>query len=183
MRRRRTPLASTNAGFGLVDICVALVVLSGALGILVVAVFSGIRMARADEETAIANQALRSAIARLQALPARDAFAILNDDSADDIDGETSAEYLDLSEHLLSDREGEALTISVLLPVDEAAPGALREDLDLPELGLPRDLDGDGTIDSADHADDLVLLPVLLRLEWQGASGAHTLQMATILSD
>lgn len=172
-----------RAGFGLVDICVALFVLATSLGVLVSAVFSGIRLARSDEETAVASQALRAALARIDALTAREAFAILNDEEADDIVGQTKDTYLVLEETILGDRSGEPVTIQVTFPVDEQQPGVVREDLELPALGLPRDLDGDGAIDSSDHADDLVILPVLLQLEWEGASGIQTVQMATILSN
>lgn len=172
-----------RAGFGLVDICVALFVLSASLGVLVGAVFSGIRLARTDEETAKASQALRMTLARIGSLPARDAFAVLNAEDADDLAGQTSAAYLALGEELMTDRDGNPVTIQVTFPVDEANPGVVREDLELPALGMPRDLDGDGEIDSNDHADDLVILPVLLRLDWEGASGPQSVQMATILSN
>ena len=181
--RRSLPGAKLRGGFGLVDICVALFVLSASLGVLVSAVFSGIRLARSDEETAVASQALRSALARIGSLPPREAFAILNAEKADDIAGQTSAAYLALEESLLGDSSGQAVTIQVVFPVQDDLPGVLREDLELPALGMPRDLDGDGEIDSADHSGDVVLLPVLLRLEWEGAAGLQSLQLATILGD
>lgn len=161
----------------------ALVVLSISLGVLVGAVFSGIRLARTDEETAQASQALRTALARIGALAPRDAFAILNDEDGDDLPGQSADSYLAVDELLLSDREGTPVTIQITFPVEADAPGVVREDLELPALGLPRDLDGDGEIDAADHSADLVLLPVLLRLEWQGSAGPQSLQMATILGD
>ena len=140
-------------------------------------------LARSDEETAVASQALRSALARIGSLPPREAFAILNAEKADDIAGQTSAAYLALEESLLGDSSGQAVTIQVVFPVQDDLPGVLREDLELPALGMPRDLDGDGEIDSADHSGDVVLLPVLLRLEWEGAAGLQSLQLATILGD
>lgn len=180
---RSTPSRHVRrSGFGLVDICVALVVLSISLGILVSSVFSGIRMAKSDQETAAANQALRSAMTRLEAAPAREVFAVCNLDASDDLQGQSASSYLAIPTYALTDREGGALSITASFPVLDQAPGVLREDLDLPELGLPRDLNGDGTIDSGDHADDFVLLPILLTLEWDGPSGAHSVRMATILT-
>jgi len=173
--------SAPSAGFGLVDLCVALVVLSIALGVLVGAVFSGIRLTRTDEETAKASQALRTALARIGNLDPRDAFAILNADSSDDLAGQYASEYLDVGEHLFTDRHGQTVTMLVTFPVPEGEPGVLREDLELPELGMPRDLDGDGDIDGANHASDAILLPLLLRLEWEGSAGPQSLQMATIL--
>ena len=79
-------------------------------------------------------------------------FAILNDEASDDVQGQTAAQYLFVVEELLTDRQGQPVTIQVTLPVDADQPGVLREDLELPALGLPRDLDGDGEIDGSNHA-------------------------------
>jgi prepilin-type N-terminal cleavage/methylation domain-containing protein len=59
--------------------------------------------------------------------------------------------------------------------------GELREDLELPRLGMPHDLTGDGEWDELDHAADYRILPVLVRLEWQGASGGASFEMLTLL--
>lgn len=39
------------------------------------------------------------------------------------------------------------------------------------ELGMPRDLDGDGKVDNTDVSGSAVLLPVILTLEWRGIGG------------
>ena len=39
------------------------------------------------------------------------------------------------------------------------------------ELGLPRDLDGDGSATNTDVSATATVLPVVLRLRWKGASG------------
>ena len=44
--------------------------------------------------------------------------------------------------------------------------GALREDVFMPELGLPMDLNGDGVIDAQNHALDYKVLPVTIQLRW-----------------
>jgi len=172
-----------RAGFGLVDICVALVILAGSLGILVGTVVSGIRMSRSDEDLAQANQALRMTLARFNALTPQQVFAICNTDQSDDLDGYTSADYLGVAPHTLTDRHGAALSIAITFPTADGAPGVVREDLDLPALGLPRDLNADGVIDSNDHSGDFVLLPVALTLDWESSAGPQHVQMATILSD
>lgn len=181
MRNGFRPRPGARAGYGLVDLCIALVVLSASLGVLVGAIFSGMRLARTDEETAVASQVLRTALARIGTLTPREAFAVLNAEPADDLQGESAQSYLAVRELVLTDRQGQAVTVQVTLPVSDDQPGVLREDLELPALGMPRDLDGDGTIDGADHADDALLLPLLLRLEWEGSSGPQSLQMATVL--
>ena len=58
----------------------------------------------------------------------------------------------------------------------------LREDGDDPLLGMPRDLDLDDETDAADHADDYRILPVLVRVRWNGPVGPKQLQLVGTLS-
>jgi len=67
----------------------------------------------------------------------------------------------------------------IVFPLDD--DGALREDLELMRLGMPRDLSGEGEIDELDHSGDYRLLPVLVRLRWRGAAGDATFELATVL--
>ena len=48
-------------------------------------------------------------------------------------------------------------------------------------LGMPRDLNGDGVIDSEDHAGDYVLLPVKVRVNWRGITGDRSFEVCTVL--
>ena len=58
----------------------------------------------------------------------------------------------------------------------------LREDVIDAELGMPKDLNGDaGVIDALDHAANYRLLPVRVRVEWQGAIGPRRVDIQTIL--
>lgn len=59
----------------------------------------------------------------------------------------------------------------------------LREDFEDEELGLPRDLNGDNILDDLDHADDYLILPVRIRLEWQGVAGTRRFELFTMLCD
>ncbi len=43
------------------------------------------------------------------------------------------------------------------------------------DLGLPRDLDDDGSADNADAVDTAVLLPVVLRVDWRGPKGDRSI--------
>jgi len=64
------------------------------------------------------------------------------------------------------------------------SPGPrLREDVEIPELSMPCDLDVDGLVDSADHAGDYEILPVVVRLRWQSRSGPRELELYTLLAD
>lgn len=58
----------------------------------------------------------------------------------------------------------------------------VREDLQLPELGMPRDLNGDGAQDALDHSVDKRVLPVLVRLRWRGATGISRMEFRTLVA-
>ena len=51
------------------------------------------------------------------------------------------------------------------------------------EVGMPRDLNGDGAIDAADHSGDYRVLPVRIRVLWRGAGGDQELEIATALTN
>lgn len=57
----------------------------------------------------------------------------------------------------------------------------LREDLARPELGLPRDLDGDGAIDSTPKNATYQLLPVMIELRWKSPVGDRSMRVAVML--
>jgi hypothetical protein len=60
-------------------------------------------------------------------------------------------------------------------------PEQLREDVVDAGLGMPRDLDGDGVIDGADHEANYTLLPIRVRVQWRGVSGVRTFDLETVL--
>lgn len=72
----------------------------------------------------------------------------------------------------------------ILLPELEVQPGGwqIREDLNQPELGLPRDLNGDSILDGQDHSHDYLQLPVCVRVRWQGSTGPAVYQLDALLT-
>jgi hypothetical protein len=63
------------------------------------------------------------------------------------------------------------------------APSQLREDVVLPDLGMPRDLNGDGVVDASNHDVDYTLLPVLVRVRWRSASGTGQFELRTMIGN
>jgi len=59
----------------------------------------------------------------------------------------------------------------------------LREDFVDTELGLPRDLSGDSIIDDEDHSADYLILPIRIRMRWQGVYGERTLDLYTMVGE
>ena len=65
-----------------------------------------------------------------------------------------------------------------------AAPAwELREDHQDERLGMPRDLNGDSILDDLDHASDYILLPVRIRVEWQGRNGPRSFEIHSMLTE
>lgn len=169
-----------RAGFSLVDICVAVAILAVALGTLIGTVFHALRLEQANEETAAASQLIRSMLERIQTTAFADIYATYNATPDDDpVPGADPFAALLSEDRLLTLGKKDGAVVTVLFPGAES--GELREDAVDTRMGMPRDLDGDGAIDAGDHADDYTLLPLTLRLEWDGSSGTRSLEMSTIL--
>jgi hypothetical protein len=172
--------ATRTGGFSLVDLCVALVILAVAVSSLVGATFSALRLDRVNESRAAASQALRSVVEDMKALELTLVYPAFNTSPDDDPDPDYDyRSKLDLSTKLPHGMFVATPVAEILLP--ENPQGQLREDLDEPLLGMPRDLDGDGLIDAEDHSADYELLPVLLKLQWESPTGLQTVQVATVL--
>ena len=171
------------SGFSLVELAIAIVVLVVALGGLSGTVVSTARLARANEQRALADEALRRLAAELHVTPFGDIFAAYNTDPADDPDGPNTGPggAFDVQglRPLLDDPDG-AVGAIVFPTMVEAGDLQLREDVALPELGMPRDLNGDG-VDALDHSDDYLVLPVSLEIEWLGSGGVSRSRMDLIL--
>ncbi len=59
----------------------------------------------------------------------------------------------------------------------------VREDFVDARLGMPRDLNGDSVIDQLDHSQDYLILPVRVRMRWQGVFGERTLDLYTMVGE
>ena len=58
----------------------------------------------------------------------------------------------------------------------------LFENVSIPELGLPRDLNGDLAVRELDIADRYQVLPVTVRITWSSAGGRRVLEIPTMYS-
>lgn len=126
----------------------------------------------------------RRVLERIQSEDIAQVFALYNSDGADDPGGAGTAPgpnfAVDGLNELASDADG--FVGQVLFPV--AAQGGLeqlREDLPNPSFGTPKDLNGDGLIDAADHSADYQVLPVRVRVTWISDSGPASVELKTIL--
>jgi type II secretory pathway pseudopilin PulG len=179
-RTRRT------AGFALIDVMIAGVVLTIAVVGTSGAMLSGLALQRTESESSIARQAARRAIEELQGVPFEEVFRAYNATVGDNAGLTVAARGPSFAVAGLTpdpaDVDGQCGR--VMLPIVNAgAVETLSEAFVDADLGMPGDLNGDGVQDALDHSGDYVVLPVRVRVEWRGIAGPMRYDLATILSE
>lgn len=172
-----------RSGFSLVELMIAVVVLTVAVSGFSSSVLSSLVLGRMNRETDIAQQAARRVLEEIQGEEFAQVFAAYNDALGDyagagaEVGSGFAVDGLDL-------RAGDAdgLAGRVEFPtIDAGGVDELREDVVDAGLGMPRDLDGENGIDGADHAGDYELLPVRVVIEWNGVRGDRRMALETVL--
>lgn len=173
----------TRAGFSLLEVTAAIAVLTISLCGITGSIVASDRLTQVNQESALAESAVRQAVESLRGAPFATVFAQFNGTNADDPGGVVSpgADF-DVPGLSATPDDADGLPGRIEFPV--AAGGAadeLREDGNDPALGLPADLDGDGVIDATDHSADYRILPVRVQVAWTGSTGRRTLTVETVL--
>ena len=165
----------------MVEVMIVFVVLTVAMALFTSTVASTSRQRLAKRESVLAAEAGRRMLEVLRNEEFVGLFARYNASAADDPPLVTSpGPHFEVTGLTPADGDADGCVGEIVFP----APGpVLREDAVDPPLGLPRDLDGDDTIDAEDHASDYVVLPILVRLSWKSQAGTRTLEMYTLLAD
>jgi hypothetical protein len=157
-----------------------------AVGGLSSAVVSSIRLSRTNEESAIADDAARRMIADLRTVGFLDIFASFNTDPGDDPSGAGSGPGPNFAVVGLTPRNDDAdgLVGEIRFPTAPLGLGlALNENsADHRDLGLPRDLNGDGDTTDLVQTDYLVL-PVIVRIQWTGSAGRSFIELRTVITE
>ena len=169
----------------MVELLVTAVALILALSAFLRSIVGEMSETQGDYETVIAARAARAKIEQLIGEHHRRVFARYNGSAADDPLGEGSAPGCDFAVEGLPVREddvdGYAGRIVFPTPtprsmsLSERAGGALE--------GCSRDLDLDGRVDSPDVSANYQILPVTVRIEWEGPRGPRSYSLSTILGD
>jgi type II secretory pathway pseudopilin PulG len=173
---------ASRAGFSQLElICAVAFLLIATLGFSQ-SLIAGMRLADATHERALAIQAARQCLEELEDGTFAQVFARYNADPADDpgVAGSAPGSAFAVAGLNALGDDADGKVGEIVLP---ASGTQLREDLDLPELGLPRDLDGDGVIDATNHAGDYQLLPVLVRVEWRSKGAPMKVELRTFLCE
>lgn len=167
-------------GFSLVEVLITMVVLAVGLGAALSSFLGSSALSRSSRQRDTALDAAHSVLEMIEAERFDWAFATFDADGADDpsafaIPAAFSVEGLD---PLPGDPDG--LVGEVLFPGDGVE---LREDVVDKELGMPRDLNGDGAIDALNHAADYIVLPVRVRVVWKGETGEQLVELVTTVNE
>lgn len=182
---RAVRAARSRAGFSLLELLIAVgVLLFGLLGFSQ-AVLRSAATHEASREGALAAEAARERLESMQVEDFRTLFRVYNDDPADDPLGAGTAAGPNFAVDGLDPQtdDGDGFVGRIEFPVLAAAPGVLREDIALPAMGMPRDLDGDGGWDAANHSNDYRLLPVIVRISWRGRVTDSEATFRTVLGN
>jgi hypothetical protein len=168
----------------LVELLVAATLIVVAMTGIAGSMLSSMALNRVNRETAVAQAAGCRALEQLRGVPFAEVFYVYNSDPGDNAAGSTAERGPNFAVEGLSAVAGDpdGMVGQIVFPVvDVAGNDELREDVEDEGLGMPRDLGDPPGIDLQDHADDYVLLPVRVRLEWQGVSGRRELVLETML--
>jgi hypothetical protein len=134
-----------------------------------------------NRETSRATAVARQVLEQMRAMSLSEVFYTFNADQSDDPEGPGTAFGNDFSLLDFGSEIGlDSLQIQVDFPTLSGG-SELREDVDDPEFGMPKDLNLDGKVDSADHSADYQQLPVRVRVAWKGSTGPRQFEVATVL--
>lgn len=171
----------------LVEVQVAMIIAMVALALLGQTVASVARTRAVNHEHALAARETRNVLERMNGEDFFDLFALYNADPADDPDGVGTAPGATFAVRGLQPQEGAAAVGTLRFPSLESVltPGTweLREDVVDRRLGMPRDLNLDGLVDTLDHAGDYCLLPIQVEVRWRGKGGNRSHVVFTMLSE
>lgn len=184
--RRSGHRRSRRSGLTLVEITIGCVVLvTGMLGF-AQAMISLEKSQQHTRDVGRATQAARQVMEAIQAQAFAEAFRSFNGTPDDDPGGVGTAPGKNFNVPGLSARanDPDGFVGEVVFPTPANQPGVLRESTTDTKLGMPRDLNGDGLINTlADYSTTYTILPVRVRVQWTGASGAGAVELRTLLGN
>lgn len=181
--RPAVPHRRSRAGVTLVEIVVVIAIMTISMGMFAQTLTASSRLDPIANETMLAAEGARVALERMKAEPFGKLFVLHNASPLDDPGGPGTAPGATFPIEGLAPATAGGAVGRIEFPT---ISGALREDSVDDKLGMPRDLNADGLVDSTDHKSNYVLLPVRVRVEWAsqcGRAGKRSLEIYTMFSD
>ena len=171
---------SATSGFSLVELMVVFTILTISLAMFSRTLTSASRLDPLSRERILAAEAANNLVERMRGYAFEDLYTSFNANPADDPGGVGTA-------------LGNLFDVEGLVPVGPGQrvgeivfcdfQGQIREDSDLPEFGLPRDLSGDGIVDKEDHTGDCILLPFKVVVRWASRYGDREFELFGVLAN
>ena len=172
-----------RGGYTLVELTVAVMVMTITLGGICSSLLSTVSLSRTNHQTSVALDAARSRIEAMRGEIFEEIFLLYNADPQDDPDGPGTG-------------PGNTFSVAGLDPQRDDPDGFVGEitfpgdgfvlleeaKWNDPELGMPRDLNSDGSRNGANRANDYTVLPVRVTVEWLGAGTNQRVDLVTTLS-
>jgi len=164
----------------LVELTVALMVATLAAGAIASTVTSSIGLSRTNRERGIANDAANVIAQQLRSTDFTEVFVRYNATNADDpAVGVSPGSAFDVAGLRPTANDADGRVGEIIFPGDGVE---LWEDVTDRWLGMPRDLNGDGDVLPGDRASFYRILPVRVRVTWQGTTSSHTIELVTVLN-
>lgn len=174
-----------RGGFSIVEVMVAAALLAIAISGISGSMLSALALNNVNRDTSIAQQAARRVIEQAHGVQFDQIFFAFNSVAGDTVGIEFGPNFaVPGLEPIQGDPDGFVgqVMFPTVAPVG-GGPEDLREDVNDPALGMPRDLDlSGGAPDALPHQNDYRLLPMRVRLQWQGVAGPRQLDLETMFS-
>ena len=163
----------------MLEVMLVMIVMTLAVSMLAGTISSTAKMGPLQLENAIATEAARERIEFMRIHDIAEIFASFNETPADDPGGAGTAPGADFDVFGLQARDGDpdGMCGKIRFPGDGTS---LLENGTDARLGMPRDLDLDGTIETVDVSSDYLILPVEVRVEWQSSGIQREYLMHTV---
>lgn len=184
MKRHVRTRMRADSGLSIIEVLIAVTILIVAILAAARTTVSGIDIEKTNHDSALAVRAARERIEVLRSETLAQVFARYNDVTSDDPGGAGTAPGATFRVGGLRPRAGQATAIGrVIFPVASASPGVLNETLNAPFFNAPADLNLNGVATDVNVTATYRLLPVTVRVEWQGALGPRQVEISTLLSE
>ncbi|MFT5285372.1 MAG: type II secretory pathway pseudopilin PulG [Planctomycetota bacterium] len=178
---------NSRSGVTLLESVIALAVMMVAVSMYSTMVVSSSRQRVMNHDFPAASQAVRVVLENMRNEELQNIFALYNSDPADDPDGPGTApgNRFEVSGFKALEESPDGLVGTINFPTFTNVDGIpeLREDDVDEELGMPRDLNGDSIVDDLNHADDYILLPIKVEVDWQGKYGPRHIELFTMFAE